>query len=497
MNIKSRRLRTCKLLKYRCALMVAAILTTCPATAQPHSAQAAATDVQNVIAQRTGYSIAPSGNSQADQSVSWCIAQMLTGKVSKDEAVQIALLNNRNLQAQLAEIGIANGDLIDAGLLKNPILDLLYRKSSEPDSVANVEFNVTLDFLDILTLPMRRNVAASEFEETKLNIAHEVLNLTFDVESAFFRLQSAAQVELMYRDAVETSKVAYELAKQIHEAGNITDLNLHQQQAIYEEQKLNLAEAERDAIEKREELNMLMGLWGPYAKWEITPELPNMPSRKFQGKGLESVAVYQRLDLAEARQQIETHARELGLNNATSLIPELGGTFNAERETDSSWLRGGGVSFPIPLFNQGQGRLQSQRARMLQAQHRYYALAVDIRSKVRKAFGQMLKSRDRVQYYDKIMLPLRKRIVEESHLMYNAMELPPSDLLQAKREEILARRDRVEALRDYWLARSELERAMGGSLNCYKCPTATPQNGAQRRAQSAAPQANTSVGEKP
>lgn len=440
------------------------------AVAQQASSESAMAEVQTIATQRTGFSVMPSGDPQSDQAISYAISQMLSDTLTRDEAVQIALLNNRSLQAHLAELGIAYGDLIEAGLLKNPILELLYRKSNEPATVANLEWSVSLDFINVLTLPLRRCIAASEFEKTKLEVADEVLDLAFDVQTAYYKMQGAVQNGEMYKGAVKASKEAYEGAKMVHEAGNISDLALHQQQVIYEEQKLNLAEAEREAVDLREELNMLMGLWGPCTDWDVPSELPDLPSREFQGRGLESIAVYQRLDLAAARQEIETIARELGLENATSLLPELEGTFDAERETDGSWLRGGGASLPLPIFNQGQGRLQRGRARLLQAQHRYYALAVDIRSEVRKAFGQMRKSRDRVQYYDKIMQPLLKRIVEESHLMFNAMELGPFELLEAKRDEIFGRRDRVEALRDYWIARSELERAMGGSFRCYKCP---------------------------
>lgn len=435
-------------------------------------------EVQTVTAQRTGFVVMPSGNEQADETISYAITCLLNDSLTKDEAVQIALLNNRSLQARLAELGIAYGDMIEAGLLKNPILDFLYQKSDEPGTVASLEWSIALDFINVLTLPLRKCIAASEFEAKKLEIANDVLDLAFDVQAAYYSMQAALQTGTMYRLAVEASEAAYEGAKMLHEAGNITDLELHQEQLIYEEQKLNLAEAERDAVELREELNMLMGLWGACTQWKISAELPDMPKREFQGRGLESIAVYQRLDLAAARQEIETIARELGLENATRLLPELEGSYVAEREGDGSWLRGGGVSFPVPIFNQGQGRVQRERARLLQAQHRYYALAVDIRSEVRKGFGQMRNSRDRVRYYDTIMLPLLERIVEESHLMFNSMDVSTYELLERKRDEILGKRDRVEALKDYWVARSELERAMGGSFACYSCAQQPAGNGA-------------------
>ncbi|PKO20113.1 hypothetical protein CVU37_01205 [candidate division BRC1 bacterium HGW-BRC1-1] len=433
-------------------------------------------DIQNVTTGRTGYKLAPVNEAQCEETIQYAISCLLENSLSKDEAVQIALLNNRELQARLADLGIARGDLIDAGLLKNPLLDFLYRKSNAPDTLANLEWSVTLDFLNLLTLPLRRAIAASEFETTKLEIANDVLNLAFDVQSAYYNLQAATQAGKMYQAAVNASKAAYDGAQVLHEAGNITDLAFHQEQAIYEEQKLLLAEAETETVALREELNMLMGLWGNQVAWKIPDKLPEMPAREFQGAGLESVAVYQRLDLASIRQDIETLARESGLQDATRLLPELSGQFAAERDTDGSWLRGGGVSLPIPLFNQGQGRVLKAQAKLNQARHRYYAKAVNIRSEVRKAFAQMRKNRERVRYYDKIMLPLRKRMVEESHLLFNSMDVSPFELLASKREEINAQRDRTEALRAYWVARSDLERALGGSFQCYTGPNSTPPN---------------------
>ena len=77
----------------------------------------------------------------------------------------------------------------------------------------------------------------------------------------------------------------------------------------------------------------------------------------------------------------------------------------------------------------------------------------------------MLLARQRVDYVQSTAMPLRRRVVEESQLQYNAMQVSLFDLLRAKQEEVNAGREYVEALRDYWVARAELEKAVGGSLN--------------------------------
>jgi len=61
-------------------------------------------------------------------------------------------------------------------------------------------------------------------------------------------------------------------------------------------------------------------------------------------------------------------------------------------------------------------------------------------------------------------LPLRTAIVRETQLEYNAMLVGVFQVLEAKRQELDAGRIGIEALRDYWIARTELERAVGAPL---------------------------------
>ena len=46
--------------------------------------------------------------------------------LTQDEAVAIALWNNPDFQVQLANLGFARADLVEAGLLQNPVLSLLF-----------------------------------------------------------------------------------------------------------------------------------------------------------------------------------------------------------------------------------------------------------------------------------------------------------------------------------------------------------------------------------
>ena len=148
----------------------------------------------------------------------------------------------------------------------------------------------------------------------------------------------------------------------------------------------------------------------------------------------------------------------------TALFPD--GVFGgeAEREPEGEWSAGPAIEFSTPIFDQGQAAVAKAVAELRERQRRYAALAVHIRSQVRRSATRMESARRRVEYFETVVLPLRQQIVERTQLQYNAMQVGVFQLLQAKRDEIEAGRAYVETLTDYWLARAELERGVGGDL---------------------------------
>src|SRR5262249_1304801 len=117
-----------------------------------------------------------------------------------------------------------------------------------------------------------------------------------------------------------------------------------------------------------------------------------------------------------------------------------------------------------PIFDQGQARVARLRAQLHAAQHRADALAVAIRSEVRQARNRLMIARTTIESYAQTLIPLRERIVALSQSQYNAMRLGVYQLLQAKQNEIDSYRQYIEAVRDYWIARADLERAVGTRL---------------------------------
>ena len=136
-------------------LMCIGVLTGCASVPK----EAGFPDVQKLIEQRMGSWVHWNQGIPEDAVVSDAVRSMLQQELTLDEAVQIALLNNRSLQAVYEELGIAQADVVQAGLLRNPIFGASFRfpdKAAGGHRSTNTEFSVVQDFLDLLVLPLRK-----------------------------------------------------------------------------------------------------------------------------------------------------------------------------------------------------------------------------------------------------------------------------------------------------------------------------------------------------
>ena len=119
----------------------------------------------------------------------------------------------------------------------------------------------------------------------------------------------------------------------------------------------------------------------------------------------------------------------------------------------------------MPIFNQGQARIARGEAALRQSQDKFEALAVDVRSQIRELRDELTSKREIARFYQEELLPGQRRILNESLMQYNAMEIDNFELFSTKAEEARTEREYLESVRDYWIARAELERAVGGNLN--------------------------------
>ncbi len=306
-----------------------------------------------------------------------------------------------------------------------------------------------------------------------------MLTLAFDTKATFYHLQGAEQLLEIRRAVVRGKAAARNVAERQHAAGNITDLALATEQALHEEATVELAVAESAVRADREDLNVLLGVGADRTAWTMTPRLAGVPADALPAAdALEALAVDQRLDLEATLLRVVGERAEYRLTSVYGLIPaaSLGGL--GEREVEGGWSVGPSLELPIPLFDRSQAALAASAARIAAGDERTAALALRIRADVRRARTRVEAAGARALHYQRTLLPLASRVLAHTQREYNAMLIGVFQLLQAKRDEIDTGRRYVEALTEYWVARTDLERAVGSELALAShAPPAAPASG--------------------
>jgi cobalt-zinc-cadmium efflux system outer membrane protein len=420
-------------------------------------------DVQAVASARLGgREVRWARGTGDDRSAREAVARLLEAPLTEASAVQVALFNNRRLQGDFEALGLAEADLVQAGLLDNPSFSA---EILVGNGAVSPSFAVVQNVFGLLTRSAQRTLAASGVERAQHEVGTKILDLAAEVRTTYYKLVADEQAAELFRQIVGATEAAAELAQRQLQAGNLSRRDQAVQQAQYAQAALELARTETRIASDREALNRLLGLWGDQVAWNLPDRLPEIPAAKPALDGLESLAIERRLDLAGARQDLQTATWALELGQQLRWLSVLGLGVRFERDPDSGkWLKGPIIEVTLPIFDQGQARIAALEARRRRSETALVALAVDVRAEVRDAGARMLAAQNAASFYQATLLPLQQQIVDENQRLYNGMLIGVYDLLRSRQEQIGTARDYIGALRDYWVARSELEKALAGPL---------------------------------
>lgn len=420
-------------------------------------------DVRKHVQQRVAKDVAWPRQAAEKENVAKAVNDLLAkAPLSIDDAVQLALLNSPALQAEFEELGVVQADVVQTGLLANPVLVASARFSNLDGTVPNIELNIVQNVLNLLTRPARKRIAESEFERTKQEVSNSVLTLVAGVQRSYYELLGAKQVATMRGTVAEAAAASYELAQRFFQAGNISELDLAREEGANEQARADSMKADATVVLAHEQLDRLMGLSGQTVQWDIAGKLPALPGADPSMSELEATALKDRLDLAAARREIEVMIQSLGLTRQWRYLGSAEIGVDAEREADKQFLIGPNVTLELPLFDQQQARVARAEAQLRQTQARVTALENSVRSEVRQAHEQMGAQRTVAEHYASCLIPARERVVEQAQRYQNYMLIGQFELILAKRDEYDAYQQYLEAVRDYWIARAELRRAAGG-----------------------------------
>lgn len=418
-------------------------------------------DVQGAVSGRLGERVEWRRGGAEDAAVDAQVKAALRQPLSSDAAVRVALLNNRNLQAEYEELGIAQADLVQAGLLRNPTFGW---SRQEGGAIAKTTWGVEFDFMGLLLRSPQKKLENVRFEHVRLRVSQAVLKHASETRKAWVAAVAAAQDARFMANVAELATAEGELAERQRKAGNLSRRDALRQQVFAEETAAALARTRENAFIAREQLNRLMGVWGEDTGWTLSERLPEIPASSPQFDNIEAYGLNQRLDVRMAQKEAEALAAGLGLTRSTRFINVLDLGVETEKATGERRITGPTLRIELPVFDQGQARISKQEAQYRQSEARLYGMAIDARSEMREALQRTTTAYLTAQHARDRLVPLRRQIVEESTLHYNGMLIGVYELLADAREQVAAVQNHIGATRDFWLAMADLQLAVGGKL---------------------------------
>lgn len=397
----------------------------------------------------------------APPSIERHIDTLLKQPLTADNAVSIAMLNNRGLKAGYAELGIAEADLVQAGRVPNPVFSFGRLKSGDG---VEYERKLMLPVIGLLTMPVARALEQRRFEQAQMRAAAGVLRVADETRRAWYGAVAAEQGAHYMEQVKSAAEASAELAQRMAKAGNWSALQQAREEAFLADAVAQLARARQASVAERERLIRLMGLSGPRTGFVLPGRLPELPPAPREITDAEAQAMANRLDILMAQKELAGLAKSLGLTRATRFVnlldlSYLHNTGTGERAT------GYEIELQIPLFDFGGARVARAEAMYMQAVQRAAGGAIDARSQVRESYAAYRSAYEIARHYRDQVVPLKKRISDEQLLRYNGMLISVFELLADAREQVASVNAAIEAQRDYWIADSALQAAMTGAAS--------------------------------
>jgi outer membrane protein TolC len=391
------------------------------------------------------------------------VDRLLKRPLTETSAVQIALLNNRDLQAAYNELGISEAEKVRATVPPSPRFSAWYIAGG---SGLEIEGQIIADILALATLRARADIAADRFREAQLKAAGETLRVATETRRAYIRAVAARELANFLAQGQTSARASAQLARQLGESGAMNKLDQARHEVFYAELTAQLDIARQRVTSERESLVRWMGLSDGDLAFRLPEALLAIPGRPRNVKAVEVEALRRRIDLQIARVELVAQAKSYGLTRATRFINLLDASGISKTAQDPGGPRfqesGGAVEFQVPVFDFGEIQRREAEAAYMEAVNRVTAKAVNVRSEAREAYQLYRSSYVIAARYERDVLPLRKVIADETLLRYNAMQIDVFALLIETRERIASTLAAIDAHRNYWLADANLAAALAG-----------------------------------
>ena len=376
--------------------------------------------------------------------------------LTMDQALEAAFSNNPELAAAQWDIGIAQGDLQQAGLMPNPQVSWEAEDTRRNSRTTTVLINQQIELGG--KRGARVDVASRNQDAVGIELERKRNVLRADVIQAFSSASTAQQRVLLARQSLELAERGLRVAQGRIKSGKTSPVEGTRAEVQLSEVRLELRRAERDETSALQQLALVMGAPLPVflVVGDSSRSMPAVPDPLLLLDRIDRTA-----ELRLAALQIDQREASLELERAQR-IPDLtvsvGSQYDAlERERVSVV----GLSIPIPLFNRNQGNVLAAARRTDQARDLRNASELRLRTEIQTTLDQWRTANTEVASFNQTILPAAQSAVDTATRGFEMGKFNFLDVLDAQRTLISARTQYIQAITEATNAWVRIERIFG------------------------------------
>ncbi|MEZ5500202.1 MAG: TolC family protein [Steroidobacteraceae bacterium] len=386
---------------------------------------------------------------------------LLADGLGLEEAVQVALLANPDLQIEFERLGIARAEYIDAITLPNPVVFASRRRVEDGDG-HQTEYGLVQNILALVRLPIERRVASFELQAAKLHMANAVIALAANTRVAYYELAAKRRLARLHDQHADAGRLRLELAERYYTAGNIAAAEREEQRDAAVASRHAQAAAQRELAAATAVLERLLGGLS-IADVELSDRLAPVPAQDPEFAPLLARALEQNLQIDAYRREVDARTAGRQAIRRTRWLDELSVGVSTEQDPDGTRLTGPDVEFPLPLFSQRQAEVARGDAVARLAMREAEAAALNLREQLELAFARLVEHRRNVVMLRDELLPARERLRDSEQRRQFFMLEGPFAPLAARQLELEGYEQFIAEVGAYWAARAQLAALCG---NC-------------------------------
>jgi len=376
------------------------------------------------------------------------------GGFTPDEVAAMVVVVSPELRALRDQRGVAQAQVVQAGILPNPQLGYSLDRphgSYDPAVVEAKALGLSWEVTSLLTHRDQVAAAKAEAKAIDLSVAWQEWQAAQDARLRAFRILSLERRLALAREIEDTAADTHALTAKAASLGLRTSADVASSAEGWTQAQATRYDLEQQLASERAALNLALGM-PPASRVPLRYPAAPSPSDRDAAPDPDSLLAGledRRLDLVALRYGYESQQDSLHAA-VMAQFPKIGLSLNKSNDTTPIYTRGAGVTVDIPLFDRNQGQVAIAKATRQQLFDEYVGRVAEARSQVTQVLASLAVARAQLAAVE-AALPDLVKLVASSEIALrsrNADELAYRDaqttLAARQIDEIILQQEVVE-----------------------------------------------------